>query len=252
MNKDIKSLGVVVFAAVFLFSTVVASLLFIGERNSKLFLQNELAEVMKAKKKLSFELDEVKVIKSDLELKLSALEAQAKMLGDSYEKEKAQGETIKRELSKKDSEIAGIKNQLDSAKNEKENLQSTLDEEKLKYSQLRERVDKLVAVKDELENKIKEIVGKQGVELERIVVKEEGELEGKVLVVNKEYNFIVTNAGSDDDIILGDIITVFRDGKYVGEAQVEKIYDTMSAATIVKETKPGAIQVNDKVVVRPK
>ena len=47
-----------------------------GERNAKLSLQNELTEVMKAKKRLSLELDEVKIIKSDLELKLSALEAQ--------------------------------------------------------------------------------------------------------------------------------------------------------------------------------
>lgn len=252
MIKDIKSVGILVVAAVFLASTIFALLLFVGERNAKLALQNELAEVMKAKKKLSLELDEVKVIKSDLELKLSALEAQAKMLGENYEKEKTQGENMKRDLSKKDSEIAGIKGQLDTIKNEKQSLQSMLDDEKLKYTQLKERVDKLVAVKDELEKKIKDVVGKQGVELERIVVKEEGELEGKVLVVNKEYNFIVTNIGSEDNVALGDIITVFRDGKYVGEGQVEKIYDTMSASTIVKETKPGAIQVNDKVVLRSK
>ncbi len=252
MIKDIKWVGIIIVAALFLVSTVFALLLFVGERNAKISLQNELTEVMKAKKKLSLELDEVKVIKSDLELKLSALEAQAKMLGESYEKEKAQGESIKRELGVKDSEIASIKNQLSGAKNEKQSLQTMLDDEKLKYTQLKERVDKLVAVKDELEKKIKDVVGKQGVELERIVVKEEGELEGKVLVVNKEYNFIVTNIGSDDNIALGDIITIFRDGKYLGEGQVEKIYDTMCAATIVKETKPGAIQVNDKVVVRPK
>ncbi len=252
MIKDIKSAGVFIVAAVFLVSTIVALFLFVSERNTKIFLQNELAEVMKVKKKLSLELDEVKVIKSDLELKLSALEAQAKMLGESYEKEKAQSEIIKRDLSKKDGEIASIKGQLDTIKNEKQSLQAMLDDEKLKYNQLRERVDKLVAVKDELEKKVKDIVGKQGVELERIVVKEEGELEGKVLVVNKEYNFIVTNIGSEDNVALGDIITVFRDGKYTGEVQVEKIYDTMSASTIVKETKPGAIQVNDKVAVRPK
>ena len=252
MIKDIKSVGVTVVAVVFLVSTIFSLLLFMGERNAKLSLQNELAETMKAKKKLLLELEEVKVIKSDLELKLSALEAQAKMLGENYEKEKAQAESMKRDLTKKDSELASIKGQVDAVKNEKQSLQATLDDEKLKYAQLRERVDKLVAVKDELEKKIKDVVGKQGVELERIVVKEEGELEGKVLVVNKEYNFIVTNIGSEDNVTLGDIITVFRDGKYVGEGQIEKIYDTMSASTVVKETKPGAIQVNDRAVVRPK
>lgn len=252
MIKDVKSAGIIAAATVFLVSAVFTLLLFLGERNAKLSLQNELAEAMKAKKKLSLEFDEIKIIKSDLELELSALEAQTKMLGENYEREKAQSEAIRHELSKKDGEIAGMKSRLDASENEKNGLQTALDEEKLKYNQLKERIDRLAAVKDELEKKIKDIVGGQGVELERIVVKEEGELEGKVLVVNKEYNFIVTNIGSDDDIMLGDIITVFRDGKYAGEGQIEKIYDTMSAATIVKETKPGAIQVNDKAVVRPK
>jgi tetrahydrodipicolinate N-succinyltransferase len=36
----------------------------------------------------------------------------------------------------------------------------------------------------------------------------------------------------------------------VGEAQIEKIYDTMSAATIVKEVKPKAIRVDDSAVIR--
>ena len=252
MLKDTKSLGAMVVAVIFLLSTIALFVMLNSEKSATLALQNELAEVLKAKKKLSAEIDEVKIIKSDLEMKLSVLEAQAKMLGDSYEKEKSQRESLKLELTKKDTELSGIKGQLDSAAAEKRNLQATLDQEKTKYSQLKERVDKLVEVKNELEKKVKDIVDKQGVELERIVVKQEGELEGKVLVISKEYNFIVTDIGSDDQIALGDILTVFRDGKYVGEGQVEKIYDTMSAATIVKETKPGAIQINDKAVVRPK
>lgn len=252
MFKDMKSLGVIIAAVVFLLSTVALFMMLTTERNSKIALQNELAEVMKAKKKLSQEVEEVKIAKSDLEMKFSALEAQAKELGDSYEKAKAQSENLKQDLTRKDTELSGIKDRIDIITNEKQNLESQLDREKAMYDQLKERVDKLVAVKDELEKKVKEIVDKQGVELERIVVKEQGEMEGKVLVINKEYNFVVTNMGSDDQIALGDILTVFRDGKYVGEAQVEKIYDTMSASAILKEVKPGAIQVNDKAVVRPK
>ncbi|MDP3790134.1 MAG: hypothetical protein Q8R48_07025 [Candidatus Omnitrophota bacterium] len=252
MLKDMKSFGAVIVAVIFVISTLVLLVMLTGEKSSKAALQNELAEVMKAKKKLSQEVEEVKIAKSDLEMKLSSLEAQTKELGDSYEKAKSQSENLKQELTKKDTELSSIKGQIDTITSEKQGLASQLDQEKTKYSQLKERVDKLVAVKDELEKKIKEIVDKQGVELERIVVKEQGEMEGKVLVVNKEYNFIVTDMGSDDQIALGDILTVFRDGKYVGEGQVEKIYDTMSASTILKETKPGAIQINDKAVVRPK
>lgn len=251
MLKDMKSIGAIIVAVIFLFSTIVLFVMLTGERNSKTALQSELTEVMKAKKKLSQEIDEVKVSKSELEMKLSTLEAQAKTLSESYEKEKAQGESLKQELAKRYTELGSVKGQLEGIATEKQNLQEQLDQEKTKYNQLKERVDKLVGVKDELESKIKDIVDKQGVELERIVVKEQGELEGKVLVVNKEYNFVVTDMGSDDQIELGDVLTVFRDGKYVGECQVEKIYDTMSASTILKEVKPGSIQINDKAVVRP-
>ena len=54
----------------------------------------------------------------------------------------------------------------------------------------------------------------------------------------------------DDEVELGDYLTIFRSGKYVGEAQIEKIYDTMSAATIIKETKPKAIMIDDNVIIR--
>lgn len=252
MFKNVKHNTIILSSVslIFILSSVVLVVALKKERTEKVTLQTELAEVAKERKKLSDEVEELKVIKGDLEMKLSGLEAQAKLLAENYEKEKSQGDIVRLKLKEKEGEFKNLKAKLESITSEKGKIQVMLDEERTKYSELKKRVDKLVNVKDELESKVRDIINKQGIELERIVVKAEGELEGKVLVVNRGYNFIVVDIGVRDDIEVGDTLTVFRDGKYVGEAQVEKIYDTMSAATIVKEAKPGSISVDDNVIVR--
>lgn len=252
MFKDIRPVTIILIIISILFIVSTMALFFVlnKERIEKAALQNELAQIMRERKRLSHEIEELKLIKGDLEIKLSGLETQTKMLAENYEREKSQNDVVRLTLSEKEEELKGVKAKLESIAGEKRKLQGILDDEKMRYSQLKGRVDKLVEVKDMLEEKVRDIINKQGIELERIVVRPEGELAGKVLVINREYNFIVVDIGIKDDIKLSDILTIFRNGKYVGEARVEKIYDTMSAATVAKEIKSGAILVNDNVVVR--
>ena len=76
-------------------------------------------------------------------------------------------------------------------------------------------------------------------------------LEGKVTVINKEYNFAVINLGQKDGINTGDQFTVSRDGKVIGEIKVEKVHDSMSAAGFAAELK-DLIKENDLVVQKAK
>ncbi len=252
MIKDNRPVTIALAAGLALFAAA-ALLMFASlkrEHDDKAALQNELAEVMKERKKLSLEVEELQLIKSDLDIKISSIEAEKKSLQENYDREKSQNDIIRSRLSKKDEEIKAVEEKLNAALSEKRKIQSSLSEEQERYIELKDRIDKLMLAKDTLEDKVRNIVNKQGIELERIVIKAEGELEGKVLVINRDYNFIVVNIGQRDEIRLGDLLTVFRDGKYVGEAKIEKIYDTMSAAAITKELKTGSIMINDNVVVR--
>jgi len=242
--------GFVIISLVFIGSTAALYVILNREKAEKGVLQETLAQVMRERKKLSQELDEVKLIKSDLERELSGLEVQAKLLAENYEKEKSQNDVVRLKLSKTAEGFKLAKAEAKKAVADKERLQGMLEDEKKKYNLLKDRVEKLAEVKNVLEEKVREIVNKQGVELERIVVKAVGELEGKVLVINRDYNFLVVNLGMQDDVELGNYLTIFRNGKFVGEAQVEKIYDTMSAASIIKESKPKAIMINDNVIMR--
>ena len=252
MFKDTKITTIILLVTVLVF--VGATLLLFAnlkkEKGEKAVLQNKLAQVAKERNRLSDETEELRLIKGDLEIKLNGLEAQNEILVENYEKEKSQNDVVRVELRKKTKEVKTVKVKLKSLQSEKVKLQAMFDDEKVKYSELKGRVDKLTEVKDMLEEKVRDVINKQGIELERIVVKAEGELEGKVLVVNREYNFIVVDIGARDDIQLGDILTIFRNGRYIGEANVEKIYDTMAAATIAREVQPHSIMINDNVIVR--
>lgn len=76
-------------------------------------------------------------------------------------------------------------------------------------------------------------------------------LEGKIVVVNKENNFVVLNLGSKDGVSVGDEFSVSRAGKTIGEVKVEKVHESMSAAGFTAELK-DIISENDKVTQKAK
>lgn len=71
----------------------------------------------------------------------------------------------------------------------------------------------------------------------------------RVLTVNRKFNFIVVNVGLRDNLKMGDTVNVVRDGKTVGSASVEKIYDNFAAANITKEPKNAPIAEGDSISI---
>ena len=58
-------------------------------------------------------------------------------------------------------------------------------------------------------------------------------LRGSVLVVNKEYSFVVTDLGQKDGA-KKDMVFEIREGtRSLGKAKIDKVYDTMSSANIL-------------------
>lgn len=69
----------------------------------------------------------------------------------------------------------------------------------------------------------------------------------RVLTINRKFNFVVINMGSEDSVEEGDQFDIVRHGTVIGTVEVEKLYDSFSAATIVKEEKNVPIQVGDAI-----
>ena len=68
-----------------------------------------------------------------------------------------------------------------------------------------------------------------------------------ILTVNRKFNFIVVNLGLRDGLRMGDKIQVMQNGTQKALAQIEKIYDKFSAATLLDEDKGNPVHEGDSV-----
>ncbi|OGX04110.1 MAG: hypothetical protein A3G87_07460 [Omnitrophica bacterium RIFCSPLOWO2_12_FULL_50_11] len=70
---------------------------------------------------------------------------------------------------------------------------------------------------------------------------------GRVLKVNPVQQFIVVNLGSNEGAQEGLYIQIYRGGTFLGEGRIDRVYQNLSAATIVSEDTLSSIQAGDKV-----
>ena len=141
--------------------------------------------------------------------------------------------------------------------------QGSLKEADKRVKEMEEQLKSAESKKAELEEKLKSFEEKaSNVELGKIVVSPEQaaakkadsarkpakKLEGKVLVVNKDYRFAVINLGSKDGINAGAVFSVMRGSKNLGDVKVEKVHDTMSAAGFVTPDLKDKIIEGDSVI----
>ena len=160
---------------------------------------------------------------------------------------------------------------------EQQKLRQDLEDKfNLAQDSLRKAVDKIKSLdseKETLEGKVKELEAKsQEVELGKIIVSPDVDetgakhyetpsvsvtggrsaqilgLQGKVLVVNKEYDFVVINLGSKDGVVLGDEFSIFNNNRFIGDVKIEKVHDSMAAAGFLTSGMKDNISEGDKVV----
>lgn len=84
--------------------------------------------------------------------------------------------------------------------------------------------------------------------LERI--NNEAFVEGRIVTVNREHNFVVIDLGKEDGIHLGNKFDVYKNDIHVGWIEVIQARDRIAAADI-REVKEGyALEINDLIVKR--
>lgn len=247
-------------------------------------LQGQIAELENRQRLTTSQLEESKRIATDLELKLQ----EAKKRMDSLAGELATERSAHAETSNK---LEQFKADLSNQKVLREDLENRLNQVQNDSTQIKEQVKIIQQQKLELEEKIKNLeIGAANVELGKVVVSPEvaqmanavaqaqpkmsnGKInapeakaskvtkkeqptvakgiEGKVMIVNKEFNFVVINLGSKDKVSVGDEFLVSRSGKPIADLKVEKVHEFMSAAGFSAELK-DLIQENDKVTQKKK
>jgi len=244
-------------------------------------LQGRIADLETRQRLVEGKLDESKKIAADLQLQLQEAKAKMSSLTDEFTKEKsAHTETL--------SQLEQYKTDLQEQKDLRQDLESQLKIVQDDGKKIKEQMKIIQQQKAELEEKIKNAeVSAGGVELGTVVVNNEPvaaiekpvkakaspaekenvskkvvpsvanspsatkSLEGKVMVVNREFNFAVINLGSRDGVKVGDGFLISRDGKSIGEIKIEKVHESMSAAGFPAELR-DLIKENDKIAQKAK
>lgn len=149
-----------------------------------------------------------------------------------------------------------VENKLVDAKKEivakDEQIKLTLDKLEKEITARKEAETQLLSVtkeKQALEEKVEKLTAvlPKNIELEKIVIKSSRELAGKILAIDKEHGFVVTDLGNENNLKLGDVLSVYRDGKFIGRVQVEKVEEKSSAAAVVSPWKNVEFKENDVV-----
>ena len=241
--------------------------LFQKEQAKNLELQKQLKEINTRLITAETNLRDYKDRSSDLETKLKLTETEIDKLNNDLQQEK----TAKIEALAK---IEQLRIDLEQQKSLRTDLEKKFNKAQKDVEKIQGQLKILDSEKSELEAKLKELETQSlGVELGQIVVSPEptllpqaevkttkekpqkvksSALEGKVLVVNKDYNFIVINLGSKDGVEIGNVFSVYRDTKYLGDVKVEKIHDFMAAAGFVTADIKDKVNEEDRVVRKGK
>jgi vacuolar-type H+-ATPase subunit I/STV1 len=246
--------------------------LFQKERAKNVELQTQLEELNTKQRLTEKRLDESRKMASDLQVQLQENRDQIVKLNSDLQNEKM-GKTealAKTELLKAD---------LEQQKLLRQDLEGKLSLAQEDAKKAQDKLGELESKKQELEAKIKELeTVSQDVELGKIVVTPEVPAvaapepkvkakknakavketapaagpEGKVLVVNREFNFVVLNMGSKDGIDVGQVFSVYHNNNYIGDVKVEKVHDSMAAAGFVSNDIKNKVSEGDRVFQKVK
>ncbi len=249
MSKTFKIVLVLLVAAS-ITSAVLAVLAFVQKEKEymkRVLIEDKMAATLKEKRKLEKEIELSRKEKQDIETRILDMEARIEEFTAQIEDMENENKLAEVDIKVKEKKIEELERALEKEKKEKVNVSKQLEAVQADYDRSEKEILRLKSERIGLEQKIADLKEKS-VDLERIVLnpstggvgRETAPVEpvreplrGSVLVVNKDYSFVVTDLGKDDGVEK-EILLEIRDGaKFLGRAKVDKVYDTMSSASIL-------------------
>ena len=272
-NTKLGKLILIVLIIILLIFTGVVFGLFQKERAKNLGLQIQLEDAKAKQRTTEARLDESKKLISDLQIKLQDNQTQIDNLNSEVQKER---DSKQQALT----QIDQLKSDLENQKEMRSTLEKKITQAQEQVNKAQSQLKELEAKKTELEVRLKESESKgqeaksTGVELGTIIVGPEtspqvtvaqasqvstqkekpstSNLAGKILVINKDYNFAVIDLGSKDGITVGNVFSVYHKDKYIGDIKAEKVHDSMTAAGFVSGDVKNKFSEGDRVVLKTK
>lgn len=204
-------------------------------------------------------------VKIEDELALSRKE-----LGDAKNaaaKAAAAQEELSQQVESREQEIARLTKDLQQATQASQGIKDQLAAVQAERDNFKKQLTDIQQAKAELETKVMELSERPTVELDKVLVTGDPSSAsmssaamalpvsltgatgsgGQVMVVNRDYDFIVMNQGKSHGVAVGQEYQIFRGNEILGRAKVEKVYDELSAAALTPESKKNHIREGDSV-----
>jgi len=164
----------------------------------------------------------------------------------SLEDERQRRIAIEGQVNKLSSEITAAKFHAANMEDENSAFRNKTAQLEKERGYLNDQVVFLKKTQEHLQHKIKRILTRAKVELGQVVVTP-GELTGKIVRANKNYNFIIVDLGKNDGAKPGMSLTAYREDKQIGEIIIEKVYDELSVCKSTFEWVGNELDAGDTI-----
>jgi len=247
----------------------VAIYLQIEERDRRMAKERELLIVLGERDDLKIQVAEVEGARTRLEQDLTSVRRELRSIEDQLTEVSIAKETLAKSVDERQDEIERLTKDVEQLRGDRKGLTSELAEMKGQEEILQAKVKDLEAAKSALETKVMELTQQPTVELDKIVVSSpgggepivpvslsspsadagapRGSQEGQVVVVNREYDFVVMNLGRNQGVAIGQELQVVRGTEVLGRVKIEKVYDELSAAAIMPNSEKDRMHEGDVV-----
>jgi DNA repair exonuclease SbcCD ATPase subunit len=232
------------------------------EHTVRLAAERQLALVKADNDQLQHQISEVRTAQLALETELGRVKAQADEVAQQLAQERQAKDVLAKSVDDRQREIDRLGKDMEQLRTERQTLQQHISQLNQQQATWKTQLAELEKAKSELETKVLELSGQPTVELDKVVVNK-GEAaseasmatalaptankEGQVIVVNREYDFIVMNLGKNQGLEIGQQFQVVRGDDVLGWVKVEKVYDELAAAAILPQSQKEQIREGDAV-----
>jgi hypothetical protein len=245
MNKEGKATTIflLVLAILSLCLTAGTLMLFRQEKDKRLSLEQQLEQISAAKLQLEKQLSEAKKQSLLSEERFKEIETKNSNLTSELEVEKSFREQLATENKALQENFAN-ESQL------KENFKKKLSRAVGELKAMRQKLQGIESERLSLDQKIKSMALGSEVSLDKIVVNPTSSKDASIVVVNREHGFAIINLGEESGITVDQVLSVYRNKKYLGDIKIERVQNNLSVADFIAPLNKDKVREGDKVVLK--
>ncbi|MEM6823178.1 MAG: hypothetical protein AAF558_14700 [Verrucomicrobiota bacterium] len=200
----------------------------------------------KSQEELTTTQESLKTAQSDLseaQTKATQLTTEVTETKKNLEEKTAALERAEKELSTASQELTKMKELLGGRE-----LQTVLTQKKDTEEQLKVIETEKNLIQETLLKKQAEIDKFKALDERRIAQSAPLELSGKVVAINKAWNFVVLDVGKENQLVEGIDLTVYRGDSLIGKVRTVSVDENTAIADVLPEWSKSEIQVGDQVL----